>query len=413
MTTRALPAIEQPDIAALLSPARIGPRDGKGKTCVVAMSGGVDSAVTALVMRERGYRVIGINLRLFSPGDPDHRVNPCCGIPAMDDARMTCARIGIPFYAINMEGEFREAVVQRFVDEYAAGRTPNPCLECNRHVKFRHLVERARMIGADCLATGHYARVVRGDADAGEPHRLLRAVDPRKDQSYVLYTLTQEQLGFIDFPLGGLHKTETRALARAFELPVAEKAESQEICFVGNRSYADFVAERRPDVTIPGEVVDSGGKTIGEHRGLVHHTVGQRRGLGIATREPLYVIRLEPVSNRLVVGPRAEAAARELTADAVSLVSGLWPEEPFAAEAMVRYRGALAPANVTLGPAGSGAAHVRFDGDGPIASPGQALVLYRGDEVLGGGTIRDVVNREAADMAGSDAVNPEHLTILD
>jgi tRNA-specific 2-thiouridylase len=379
-----------PDVADLLTPERIGPRDGQGKTCVVAMSGGVDSAVTALIMRERGYRVVGINLRLFSPDDPDHRANPCCGIPAMDDARMTCARIGVPFYAINMEGEFREAVVQRFVDEYAAGRTPNPCLECNRHVKFRHLVERARMIGADCLATGHYARVARGEPASGMPHRLLRAVDPRKDQSYVLYTMTQKQLGFIHFPLGGLHKTETRALARAFDLPVAEKAESQEICFVGDRSYADFVAERRPDVTIPGEVVDSGGRVLGEHRGLVHHTVGQRRGLGIAAQEPLFVIRLEPAQNRLVVGPRAEAAARELTAERVNLVSGEWPHEPFAAEAMVRYRGALAPATVELGPKGSGTARVRFTGEGPIASPGQALVLYRGDEVLGGGTIRDV-----------------------
>jgi tRNA-specific 2-thiouridylase len=388
--------VEEPDVASLLTPERIGPRDGVGKTCVVAMSGGVDSAVTALVMRERGYRVIGINLRLFSPDDPDHRANPCCGIPAMDDARMTCARIGVPFYAINMEGEFREAVVQRFVDEYAAGRTPNPCLECNRHVKFRHLVERAKMIGADCLATGHYARVERGDSASGEPHRLLRAVDPRKDQSYVLYTLTQEQLGFIHFPLGGLHKTETRALARAFELPVAEKAESQEICFVGNRSYADFVAERRPDVTVPGEVVDSSGQTLGEHRGLVHHTVGQRRGLGIAAREPLFVIRLEPAQNRLVVGPRAEAAAREITVDRVSLISGEWPQEPFAAEAMVRYRGALAPATVELGPEGSGTASVRFTSEGPIASPGQALVLYRGDEVLGGGTIDSVVSHEPA-----------------
>jgi tRNA-uridine 2-sulfurtransferase len=343
-------------------------------------------------MRERGYRVVGINLRLFSPDDPDHRANPCCGIPAMDDARMTCARIGIPFYAINMEGEFGEAVVQRFVDEYAAGRTPNPCLECNRHVKFRHLVERAKLIGADCLATGHYARIERGDPTVGEPHRLLRAVDPKKDQSYVLYTLTQEQLSFIHFPLGGLHKTETRALARAFDLPVAEKAESQEICFVGKRSYADFVAERRPDVTRPGEIVDTSGETLGAHQGLVHHTVGQRRGLGIATGEPLFVIRLEPDRNRLVVGSRDEAAAREIALERVSLTSGDWPEAPFAAEAMVRYRGALAAAVVEPGAKGSASARVRFSGEGPIASPGQALVLYRGDEVLGGGTI-GVVSR--------------------
>jgi tRNA-specific 2-thiouridylase len=381
------PTTETPDIAALLSAERIGPRDGEGKTCVVAMSGGVDSAVTALVMRERGYRVVGINLRLFSPDDADHRANPCCGIPAMDDARMTCARIGVPFYAINMEGEFREAVVQRFVDEYAAGRTPNPCLECNRHVKFRHLVERARMLGADCLATGHYARVTHGDPESGELHRLFRAVDPRKDQSYVLYTMTQEQLGFIHFPLGGLHKTETRALARHFELPVANKAESQEICFVGKRSYADFVAARRPDVTRPGAVVNVAGETLGAHRGLVHHTIGQRRGLGIAAREPLFVIRLEPDHNRLVVGSREEAAAHEISLERVSLTSGLWPDEPFAAEAMVRYRGALAPAVVQPALLESGTAQVRFTGEGPIASPGQALVLYRGDEVLGGGTI--------------------------
>jgi tRNA-specific 2-thiouridylase len=395
VTAATLPtaAEETPDVAALLAPERVGPRDGAGKTCVVAMSGGVDSAVTALVMRERGYRVIGINLRLFSPDDPEHRVNPCCGIPALDDARMTCARIGVPFYAINMEGEFRKAVVKRFVDEYAAGRTPNPCLECNRHVKFRHLVERARVIGADCLATGHYARIVRGD-DGGAPHRLRRAVDGGKDQSYVLYTLTQEQLGYLHFPLAGLRKSETRALARAFELPVAEKAESQEICFVGTGSYAQFVAARRPDVSQPGEVVDPSGNALGEHRGLVHHTVGQRRGLGIAGKEPLYVIRLEPAQNRLVVGSREEAAAREIALEGVSFTSGVWPEAPFAAEAMVRYRGALAPATVEPGPGPSGMARVRFSGDGPIASPGQALVLYRGDEVLGGGTI-GVVSRES------------------
>lgn len=394
--TLSLPALEQPEIAPLLTPERIGPRDGAGQTCVVAMSGGVDSAVTALLMRERGYRVIGINLRLFSPDDPDHRANPCCGIPAMDDARATCARIGVPFYAINMEGEFREAVVQRFVDEYAAGRTPNPCLECNRHVKFRHLVERAKMIGADCLATGHYARVVQGAAGRGEPHRLFRAVDPRKDQSYVLYTLTQEQLGFIQFPLGGLHKTETRTLARAFDLPVAEKAESQEICFVGNHSYADFVAKRRPDVTVPGEVVDAAGEVIGQHKGLVHHTVGQRRGLGIARKDPLYVIRLEPVTNRVVVGSRAEAAARTIDVDTVSLIAGQWPDAPFAAEAMVRYRGAQTPATIVPGAPGSRALSIEFTGEGPVASPGQALVLYRGDEVLGGGTIRAVTTTSAA-----------------
>lgn len=391
------------DVEDLLSEARIGPRDGAGKTVVVAMSGGVDSAVTALVMRERGYRVVGMNLRLFSPGDPEHQSNPCCGIPAMDDARATCALLGVPFYAINMEVEFGEAVVSRFVDEYAAGRTPNPCLECNRHVKFRHLVRRARLLGADCLATGHYARIIQGNPAAGEPHRLFRAVDARKDQSYVLHTMTQDQLGYVRFPLGGLTKPEVRALARSFGLPVADKAESQEICFVGKGSYADFVAARRLDVTQPGEVVDASGAVLGRHRGLVHHTVGQRRGIGIAAAEPLYVLGLDPEANRLLVGSRDQAAARVIHAESVALTAGTWPEAPFPVQAVVRYRGTPTPATVTPGAAGSGEATILFDGAGPIASPGQAVVFYRGDEVLGGGTIC----RVERDLPGEEAV-PVH-----
>jgi tRNA-specific 2-thiouridylase len=378
---------------ALLTEDRIGPHDGAGKTVVVAMSGGVDSAVTALIMRERGYRVVGMNLRLFSPEDEDHRANPCCGIPAMDDARATCATIGIPFYAVNMEIEFGEAVVQKFVDEYAAGRTPNPCLECNRHVKFRHLVQRAKQLGADCLATGHYVRVERGD---GEQVRLYRAHDGRKDQSYVLYTLTQEQLRFLQFPLGRLTKPEVRTLARGFGLPVADKAESQEICFVGNRSYADFVAERRPDVTVPGEIVTTEGAVIGQHKGLVHHTVGQRRGIGIAATKPYFVLQLDTGANRLVIGDRDDAQAVSIDASVVSFTSGLWPSEPFLADIAVRYRGTPAPATVT--PVDEDARTVRVSfpaGTGPIASPGQAIVFYRGDEVLGGGTI-DGVHRTQA-----------------
>ncbi len=380
-----------PGLDLLLSEEKIGPRDGAGKTVVVAMSGGVDSATTALIMRERGYRVVGMNLRLFSPADPEHSVNPCCGIPAMDDARATCALIGVPFYAVNMETEFGEAVVNRFVDEYAAGRTPNPCLECNRHVKFRHLVHRAKLLGADCLATGHYARVELGDPARGEPHRLFRAVDSRKDQSYVLHTMTQEQLGFVRFPLGNLTKPEVRALARGFGLPVAEKAESQEICFVGKGSYADFVARRRPDVTVPGEIVDAGGTVLGRHRGLVHHTIGQRKGIDIPHRkpQPLYVLKLEPERNRLVVGSRAEATARRVTAEDVAMTDGGWPAGPFACDAVVRYRGTPYPAEVRLGPAVGNEAIVAFTGEAhPIAAPGQAIVFYRGDEVLGGGTIK-------------------------
>ena len=363
------------------------------------MSGGVDSAVTALIMRERGYRVVGINLRLFSPADPVHSVNPCCGIPAMDDARATCQVIGVPFYAVNMEVEFGEAVIDRFVDEYAAGRTPNPCLECNRHVKFRHLVHRARLLGANCLATGHYARIENG--------RLFRALDSRKDQSYVLHTLTPEQLAFIQFPLGNLTKPEVRRLARHFGLPVADKEESQEICFVGKGSYADFVAQRRPDATQPGEIVTEQREVIGAHDGLVHHTIGQRRGIRIAGPSPLYVLELDANRNQLVVGDRAQAVARQVEADGVSFTNGEWPTRPFTADAVVRYRGTPVPCRVIPGTR-SGEAVVELLAEGdvlPVASPGQAIVFYAGDETLGGGTIRSV-ERAAAIRGEKVGVTP-------
>lgn len=391
------PLIEPRDldaVADLLSEERIGPRDGEGKTVVVAMSGGVDSAVTALVMRERGYRVVGMNLRLFSPEDEDHRANPCCGIPAMDDARKTCATIGVPFYAINMEMEFGANVIQKFIDEYAAGRTPNPCLECNRHVKFQHLVQRARLLGADCLATGHYARIEKGQN--GEPHRLYRALDDRKDQSYVLYTLNQDQLGYIQFPLGNLTKPEVRRLAHAFGLPVADKPESQEICFVGNRSYADFVSEHRPDVTVPGDIVTRDGEVIGKHKGLVNHTVGQRRGIGVQAPKPYFVLQLDTTANQLVVGDREDAEARVLQADAVSFNVDQWPTAPIECDVVVRYRGTPHRAVVQPSASADGTATITFVGErGPIASPGQAVVFYSGHQVLGGGTIKAVERRNA------------------
>ncbi len=360
----------------------IGPKDGAGRLTVVAMSGGVDSAVTALLLRERGYRVVGINMRLYTPPEGEEYPNPCCAPEALEDARMAAHRIGVPFYPINLEREFEETVINYFVDEYASGRTPNPCLECNREVKFRHLIERARRLGARFLATGHYARVAR---DAGGVFHLREAVDVSKDQSYVLYAMTQEQLEFLTFPLGNLLKSEVREIAGMYGLDVANKPDSQETCFVGKGAYAEFVMARRPGLDEPGEIVMSGGEVVGQHNGLIGYTVGQRRGLGIAYSEPLYVLSLDTGSNRLVVGTRDELAFTSLIAKRASLTSDDWPARPFEAEARVRYQGERYAAVVE--PLDPGRLRVRFAQRPRAVAPGQAVVLYRGDEVLGGGTI--------------------------
>jgi len=378
----ALPRLSPDEARALLANYDVGPVDGDGQLVVVAMSGGVDSAVAALLLRERGYRVVGMNMRLFNPPDASGHVNPCCSIEAMEDARATCRRIDVPFYPLNMQTEFAATVIDHFVNEYASGRTPNPCLECNRHVKFRHLIARARMLGAQALATGHYARIER---DEHGTFHLLRAVDASKDQSYALHTMTQAQLAYVRFPLGRLHKTETRELARAFGLPVAEKAESQEICFVGKGSYAEFVSKRRPGLTEPGPIVNSRGDILGEHRGLLHYTVGQRKGLGIAGPEPLFVLRLDTLANRLVVGTRADMGFHSLDAERVTLTGDTWPANVFACDCVVRYRGTPYPA--TVEPLAEGRVRVHFDEPPAAVAPGQAVVFYRGDEVLGGGTI--------------------------
>ncbi|HQX62485.1 MAG TPA: tRNA 2-thiouridine(34) synthase MnmA [Thermomicrobiales bacterium] len=382
-----LPRLSTEDARALLSRYDTGPIDGSGQTIVVAMSGGVDSAVAALVLRERGYRVVGVNMRLYNPPDEQGFINPCCSIDAMEDARATCQRIDVPFYAMNMAKEFEAGVIDRFVSEYAAGRTPNPCLECNRHVKFRHLIGKARMLGANGLATGHYARIERDDAGV---YHLFRAVDDQKDQSYVLHTLDQEQLAYLQFPLGRLRKTEVRELARGFGLPVADKPESQDLCFVASGEHAGFVARRLGDeagrMTTPGPIVDGAGNVVGQHRGLLHYTVGQRKGLGVSAREPLFVLRLDPRQNLLIVGPRSELATSRIVADGVSFTDDRWPDAPFDCQIVVRYRGTAYPA--TVEPGLPGAVIVRATGLSGAVAPGQAIVFYKGDEALGGGTIR-------------------------
>lgn len=377
-----LPRLSSEESERLLVDYDVGPRDGAGRMVVAAMSGGVDSAVTALLLRERGYRVVGVNMRLYTPPEGEEYPNPCCAPEALEDARIASQRIGIPFYPINLEEEFERSVIDYFVDEYARGRTPNPCLECNRHVKFKHLIEKARRLGADFLATGHYARI---EADDDGVYHLREAVDETKDQSYVLYSMTQEQLSYIKLPLGRLRKTEVREIAARFGLNVANKPDSQETCFVGRGAYADFVLQRRPDLDQPGPIVTVDGDVVGEHRGLVHYTVGQRRGIGVAFSEPLYVIRLDMRGNRLVVGTRDQMRFATLEAEGVSFTSDIWPMERIQCDVRVRYQGTRYAAEVEA--LQSGSARVHFLQAPTAVAPGQAVVFYAGDEVLGGGTI--------------------------
>ncbi len=398
-------------IAAVAARAAIPPlAAGEKKKCVVAMSGGVDSAVTALLMRDAGYEVVGITMRLYS-GDEDGVVacgtGSCCGLEGVEDARAICQTLGVPFYPLNFERQFEQHVIAPFAAEYAAGRTPTPCLNCNRHLKFAALLGRAVAMGADYIATGHYA-IIRHDAD-GAAH-LHRAVDDTKDQSSVLYTCTQQQLARTLLPLGTLTKREVRAVARAHGLPVAEKPESQDICFVPDGDYARIVAERRPDAFIPGEIVDTRGNVVGRHRGIGHYTVGQRRGLHVAQGERRYVVGLQPEANRVVIGGAADLNATALIADDVLFI-GDAPAEPITVEAMVRYRSTPATAILTLLP-GRTARLVFPDGLGqPAATPGQAVVFYHGDEVLGGGTIQRVErgNGSTADSDASGGTQPASL----
>jgi tRNA-uridine 2-sulfurtransferase len=376
------------DLAEALERAALPP--GRGRLAVVAMSGGVDSGVTALLMKEAGYRTVGINMRLFTPEEGHSH---CCSIDDMEDARAVCQRIGIPFYPLNMEREFVGAVIEPFVDAYLAGRTPNPCLECNRKPKFGFLLGRAKALGAVALATGHYARVERG---ADSRFQLRRALDAHKDQSYVLYTLTQEQLGRVLFPVGALTKPEVRALARRYDLPVAQKAESQDICFVPTGDYASFVLQRRPGAARPGPIVDPDGRVLGEHRGLVHYTVGQRKGLGLSASEPFFVMEIDVARNRLVVGTQRQLGFATLTASNINYIAGEPPIGPASVLAVLRYRGQELPA--TLVPTGECTARVEFADPPRSVAPGQAVVFYDPADpavVLGGGTVEGTARRAA------------------
>ncbi len=356
---------------------------------VVAMSGGVDSSVVAAMLVEAGYDVVGVTLQLYDHGAAVARKGACCAGRDIHDARRVAEALGFPHYVLDYEDRFRESVVDEFAASYLAGATPVPCIRCNERVKFRDLLETARDLEADCMATGHYVRRIEGP---GGPE-LHRAADPRRDQSYFLFSTTREQLGFLRFPLGGLaSKAETRALAARYGLPVKDKPDSQDICFVPNGDYAAVIEKLRPGAAEPGEIVHLDGRVLGQHDGVIRYTVGQRRGLGLGGEaEPLFVVRLDAEARRVVVGPRAALASRSFRVREVNWL-GDAPIEAAPAggwEVAVRVRSTRPPKPARLHPDVDGRARVELlDAEEGVA-PGQACVFHvpEGSRVLGGGWI--------------------------
>jgi tRNA-uridine 2-sulfurtransferase len=350
---------------------------------LAAMSGGVDSAVAAALLAEQGHTLTGVTLKLWCYGRSPVGPRACCTLDAIDDARRVAARMGFPHFVVEAEDVFRARVLQPFLDAYASGRTPYPCALCNQHLKFGDLVRRMELIGADTLATGHYARVA---LLADGSHGLFRAADPAKDQSYALATIPHAVLSRVRFPLGGLDKRAVRAHAERLGLSVWDKPESQDLCFVPDGDYAGFI-ERRDAAArdAGGAFVDLEGHEVGRHGGVHRFTVGQRKGLGLAAPAPLYVVALDADTRRVTVGPRAALERAELEAREVSWIAGEPPAGPRRAAAQIRYQHAAAPG--TLTPLAGGAARFAFDTPQPAVAPGQAAVFYDGDEVIGGGWI--------------------------
>ncbi len=348
------------------------------------MSGGVDSSVAAAMLAAQGHDVIGLSMQLYDQREGQASFGSCCTIDDLYDARRVAAAINIPHYILNFERQFSETVVSNFVQEYAAGRTPLPCAHCNSDLKFATLVERARGLGADAVATGHYARVERDEA-AGR-YLLKRGVDRSKDQSYFLFSLTQDQLARAIFPIGDRPKDLVREYARAHRLPVANKPDSQEICFIPDNDYASFVEQHLPDRDRDGVIVDESGRVLGRHEGIHRFTVGQRKGLGLSSAPggaPMYVLALRPAEQQVVVGPREALGRAELTASRVNWILDA-PRAPRRVAAQIRYRHQPAPATVV---AHDDRVDVTFDTPQAAVTPGQAIVFYEDDVVVGGGWI--------------------------
>lgn len=353
-----------------------------GSRVAVAMSGGVDSSVAASLMAEAGYDVVGITLQLYDHGEILKKKGTCCAGQDIYDAKMVADRMGFPHYVLNYESLFRQKVMEDFVDSYMAGETPIPCVKCNQKVKFEDLLKMAKDLGAVTLVTGHYVQRLKGEARA----ELHRAVDPTRDQSYFLFATTQDQLDYLSFPLGGILKSETRDHARRFGLEISDKPDSQDICFVPNGHYASVVEKLRPGALDAGNIVHMDGTLLGKHQGIINYTIGQRKGLGIASSDPLYVIKIDPLSKQVIVGPRAALAKRTVMLRDVN-----WLEDESFFEkgkaTTVKIRSTNEPLKATLTSLPNQMAEVTFDSPEYGVSSGQACVFYDGERVLGGGWI--------------------------
>jgi len=351
------------------------------KKALIAMSGGVDSSVSAYLMKNKGYECIGCTMKLYD-GPDDAREQTCCSLSDVEDARSVCLRLGIKYYVFNFKDEFKEKVIDKFIACYLCGHTPNPCIECNEHLKFDKLYERAKILGYDYVVTGHYAQIIQHED--GSFH-LLEGPDPIKDQSYVLYRMTQEQLSATLFPLGSMSKDETRRIAEENGFINASKKDSQDICFVPDGDYASVIEEYLGHKTEPGDFVDMTGKILGQHKGIIHYTIGQRKGLGISAEAPLYVVKIDADKNQVILGSNDDLFSTKLTANEATWTQNDIPAEPFEAQVRVRYHGKKVAAMVI--PKGNDSFSVEFKEPVRAITPGQAAVIYIDNEVIGGGVI--------------------------